>query len=63
MLFIVLAILQVPKSGCVHSFPPSNKVGFSVIIFMTDFRELTWKMSQIYENDDFVFMKLWVYGT
>ena len=33
VLFIVLAILQVPKSGCAHSFPPLNKVGFSVIYF------------------------------
>ena len=39
MLFMVLAISQVLKSGCVYSFPPSNKVGCSVIsIFMTDFR-------------------------
>ena len=29
MLFIVLAISQVLKSGCAHSFPPSNKVGCS----------------------------------
>ena len=39
MLFIVLAISQVLQSGCARSFPPSNKVGCSVIsILMTDFR-------------------------
>ena len=39
MLSIVLAISQVLKNGCVQSFPPSNKVGCSVIsIFMTYFR-------------------------
>ena len=42
MLFIVLAISQVLKSGCACSFPPSNKVGCRVIsIFVTDFRKLT----------------------
>ena len=42
MLFIVLAVSQVLKSGCAYSFPPSNKVGCSVIsIFVTDFRNLT----------------------
>ena len=40
MLFIVLDISQVLKSACVRSFPPSNKVGCSVIsIFMTDSRK------------------------
>ena len=35
-----------------------------LIFFMTAFRKLMQKMSQIYENDDnFVFMKSWVYGT
>ena len=65
MLFIVLAISQVLKSGCVYSFPPSNKVGCSVIsIFVTDFRKLTRRMSKVYETDDgLVFMKLWIYGT
>ena len=33
VLFIVLAFLQVPRSGCAHSFPPLNKVGFSIIYF------------------------------
>ena len=33
VLFIVLAILTYRSSGCVHSFPPSNKIGFSVIYF------------------------------
>ena len=36
MFFIVLAISQVLKSGCVHSFPPSNKVGCSVISIFDD---------------------------
>ena len=36
MLFIVLAISQVLKSGCAHSFPPSNKVGCSVISIFHD---------------------------
>ena len=33
VLFIVLAILMHQSSGCAHSFPPLNKVGFSVIYF------------------------------
>ena len=33
MLFIVLAILMYQSSGCAHSFPPLNKVGFNVIYF------------------------------
>ena len=36
MLFIVLAISQVLKSGCAHSFQPSNKVGCSVISIFYD---------------------------
>ena len=36
MLFIVLAISQVLKSGCACSFPPSNKVGCSVISIFDD---------------------------
>ena len=34
MLFIVLAISQVLKSGCAHSFPPSNRIGHSVFLFL-----------------------------
>ena len=41
MLFIVLAILIYRSSGCVHSFPPLNKVEFSVIFLWTVFRKLT----------------------
>ena len=41
MLFIVLAILTYQSSGCAHSFPPSNKVGFSVIFLWTLFKKLT----------------------
>ena len=38
----VLAILIYQSSGCAHSFPPSNKVGFSVIYSLwTVFRKLT----------------------
>ena len=60
MLFIILAISQILKSGCAHSFPPSNKVGF----FVTDFRKLTRRMSKVYETDGgLVSMKLWIHGT
>ena len=37
---IVLAILQDVKSGCAHSLPPLNKVGFSVIYFYDRFQEI-----------------------
>ena len=59
MLFIILAILRYQSSGCAHSFPPSNQVGFSVIYFLwTDFRKLTRKMPMVHEsNDDLIFMK------
>ena len=57
MLFIVLAILIYQSSGCVHGFPPSNKVGFSVIYFLwTVLGNQQRKMPMVYENDEGVIL-------